>query len=87
HFKPNQIVVSNGAKQTIYNLCQALLNPGDEVVVFAPYWVSYVEIIRMAGGVPVIVYAGVDQDFKVTTDQVAAALTERTKFVLFSSPC
>jgi aspartate aminotransferase len=87
HFKPAQIVVSNGAKQTIYNICQALLNPGDEVVVFTPYWVSYVEIIRMAGGVPVCVYAGVDKDFKVSAEQVAAALTPKTKMVLFSSPC
>ncbi|MFN8300995.1 MAG: pyridoxal phosphate-dependent aminotransferase [Saprospiraceae bacterium] len=86
-YKPEQIVVSNGAKQTVYNICQALLDPGDEVVVFAPYWVSYWEIIKLSGGVPVPVYAGVDQDFKPTPQQVAAAITERTKFVLFSSPC
>ncbi|MCB0620124.1 MAG: pyridoxal phosphate-dependent aminotransferase [Saprospiraceae bacterium] len=86
-FDVNQIVVSNGAKQTIANLCLALLNEGDEVVVFAPYWVSYVEIIRLAGGVPVIVGAGIDHDFKVSPEQVAAAITGRTKFVLFSSPC
>ncbi len=86
-YKPEQIVVSNGAKQTVYNLCQALLDPGDEVVIFAPYWVSYWEIVKLSGGVPVPVYAGVDQDFKPTPAQVAAAITERTKFVLFSSPC
>lgn len=86
-YKPEQIVVSNGAKQSIYNLCMSLLNPGDEAVVFAPYWVSYWEIIKMAGGTPVPVYAGVEQDFKPTAQQVAAAITERTKFVLFSSPC
>lgn len=86
-YKPDQIVVSNGAKQSIYNLCMALLNPGDEAVVFAPYWVSYWEIIKMAGGTPVPVYAGVDQDFKPTAQQVAAAITPRTKFILFSSPC
>jgi aspartate aminotransferase len=86
-YKPEQIVVSNGAKQTVYNLCQALLNPGDEVVLFSPYWVSYYEIIKMADGVPVSVYGGVDSDFKPTPQQVADAITPRTKFVLFSSPC
>jgi len=86
-YKPEQIVVSNGAKQSVYNLCRALLDPGDEVVLFSPYWVSYLEIIKMAGGVPVPVYAGVEVDFKPTPEQVSAAITERTKFVLFSSPC
>lgn len=86
-FAVNQIVVSNGAKQTIANLCLALLNEGEEVILFAPYWVSYFEIVKMAGGVPVEVYAGVEQDFKVTPDQVAAAITDRTKAVIFSSPC
>ncbi|MCC7503643.1 MAG: pyridoxal phosphate-dependent aminotransferase [Saprospiraceae bacterium] len=86
-YKPEQIVVSNGAKQTVYNLCQALLDPGDEVVVFAPYWVSYWEIIKLSGGVPVPVYAGVEQDFKPTPEQVAAAITDKTKFILYSSPC
>lgn len=86
-YLPEQIVVSNGAKQTIYNLCQALLNPGDEVVVFAPYWVSYYEIIKLSGGVPVCVYAGVDRDFKPAPEQLDQAINKRTKFVLFSSPC
>ncbi len=86
-YRPEQIVVSNGAKQTIYNICQSLLNPGDEVVVFAPYWVSYWEIIRLSGGIPVPVHAGVERDFKPSPDAVAAAITPRTKFVLFSSPC
>lgn len=86
-FKVNQIVVSNGAKQTIANLCLALLNEGDEVILFAPYWVSYFEIVKMAGGIPVEVYAGVEQDFKVTPEQVEAAITPRTKAVIFSSPC
>lgn len=86
-FGINQIVVSNGAKQTIANLCLAMLDPGDEVILFAPYWVSYAEIVKMCGGVPVEVGAGVEQDFKVTADQVAAAITDRTKAVLFSSPC
>jgi aspartate aminotransferase len=86
-YRPEQIVVSNGAKQTIYNLCQALLNPGDEVVMFAPYWVSYYEIVKLSGGVPVCVYAGVERDFKPTAQQLAEAIGPRTKFVLFSSPC
>ncbi|MDX1913081.1 MAG: pyridoxal phosphate-dependent aminotransferase [Saprospiraceae bacterium] len=86
-YRPEQIVVSNGAKQTIYNLCQALLNPGDEVVLFAPYWVSYYEIVKLSGGVPVCVYAGVERDFKPDPRQLAEAITPRTKFVLFSSPC
>lgn len=86
-YRPEQIVVSNGAKQTIYNLCQALLDPGDEAVIFAPYWVSYWEIVKLSGGVPVPVYAGVDREFKPAPEQLAAAITPRTKFVLFSSPC
>lgn len=86
-YRPEQIVVSNGAKQTIYNLCQALLNPGDEVVMFAPYWVSYYEIVKLSEGIPVCVYAGVERDFKPTPEQLDAAITPRTKFVLFSSPC
>lgn len=86
-YQPDQIVVSNGAKQTVYNLCQALLNPGDEAILLAPYWVSYYEIIKMAEATPVPVYAGVDQDFKPSPDQLAAAITPRTKFIIFSSPC
>ncbi len=86
-YRPEQIVVSNGAKQTVYNLCQALVDPGDEVILFSPYWVSYLEIVKMAGGIPVAVYAGVERDFKPTPQQLAEAITERTKFVLFSSPC
>lgn len=87
HFKPTQIVVSNGAKQSIANLCLSLLNPGDEAVVFSPFWVSYAEIIQLAEGKVVPVYAGVDQDFKVTPHQLDLAITPRTKMVLFSSPC
>ena len=86
-YKPDQIVVSNGAKQTVYNICQALLNPGDEVVLFSPYWVSYLEIVKLSGGVPVEVYAGVARDFKPTPQQLDEAITGNTKFVLFSSPC
>ena len=83
----NQIVVSNGAKQSIANLSLSLLDPGDEVIIFSPYWVSYYEIVKLGGGVPVIVDAGIENDFKVTAEQVQAAITDRTKLVLFSSPC
>ncbi|MEI6408100.1 MAG: pyridoxal phosphate-dependent aminotransferase [Bacteroidota bacterium] len=86
-YKPEQIVVSNGAKQTVYNLCQALLDPGDEAILFSPYWVSYLEIVKMAEAIPVEVYAGVDRDFKPSPEQLEAAITPRTKFVIFSSPC
>jgi len=86
-YRPEQIVVSNGAKQTVYNLCQALLNPGDEAILFAPYWVSYIEIVKMAEANPVCVYAGVENDFKPTPEQLEQAITHKTKFVIFSSPC
>lgn len=87
HFETNQIVVSNGAKQSIYNICQALLNAGDEVIVLAPYWVSYSEIVKMSEGVPVILTASIETDFKVSVEKIAAAITDRTKMLLFSSPC
>ncbi|GJM31366.1 MAG: aminotransferase [Saprospiraceae bacterium] len=86
-FEINQIVVSNGAKQSIANLALALLNEGDEVIILAPYWVSYSDIVVLAGGVPVLVKAGIDDDYKVSAAQVKAAITDRTKIVLFSSPC
>ncbi len=86
-FGLDQIVVSNGAKQSIMNLCQAILNEGDEVIVLAPFWVSYSEIIKMAGGTPVILAAGIESDFKVSAQAIADAITSRTKAVLFSSPC
>ena len=87
HYGPDEIVVSNGAKQSLANISLALLNPGDEVIVFAPYWVSYYEIIRLSGAVPVIVKADIDQDYKVKPEQLEAAITPRTKLVLYSSPC
>lgn len=86
-FELSQIVVSNGAKQSIANICMSLLDEGDEVAILAPYWVSYSEIVKVAGGVPVLVSAGIEQDYKVTADQVRNALTERTRILLFSSPC
>ena len=86
-FGINQIVVSNGAKQTINNLFMALCNEGDEVIVLAPFWVSYSAIIELAGGVPVIIRAGIEDDFKVSAAQVKAAITNKTKAIIFSSPC
>lgn len=83
----DQIVVSNGAKQSIANVLLTLLNPGDEVVVFAPYWVSYVELIRLAEGIPVFVSGDIESDFKPSAGQLASAITEKTKAILFSSPC
>ncbi len=86
-YAPNQIVVSNGAKQSLANVILALINPGDEVLVPTPYWVSYVEIIKLAGGVPVFIYSNVDTDFKITGDQLKASITDKTKMIMFSSPC
>ncbi len=86
-YKPNQIVVSNGAKQSVFNICTAIIDKGDEVIIFAPYWVSYIEIVKFCGGTPVIVSAGIEDDFKVTADQVKAAITDKTRLVIFSSPC
>jgi aspartate aminotransferase len=86
-YADNQIVVSNGAKQSIANICMALLNEGDEAIIFAPYWVSYVEIVKFAGGKPVVISAGIEKDFKVTPDQLEAAITDRTKLIIYSSPC
>lgn len=86
-YSPNQIVVSTGAKQSIANTVLALINPGDEVILPAPYWVSYIEIIKLAGGIPVIVYAGIEQDFKITPAQLAASISEKSRMMIFSSPC
>ncbi len=86
-YTPNQIVVSNGAKQSVYNLCMAFLDPGDEVILPAPYWVSYYEIVKMAGGVPIIAHSNIEHDFKCSAQQIEALITDRTKFILYSSPC
>ena len=85
-FTPDQIVVSNGAKQSIGNVLLSTVDKGDEVILPAPYWVSYPEIVKMAEGIPVVVHAGIEQSFKITPDQLEAAITERTRAFLFSSP-
>ncbi len=81
-----QILISSGAKQTIYNLCMALLDPGDEVIIPAPYWVSYPDMVLLADGVPVTPFAGPEQGYKITPTQLQAAITPRTRLVLLNSP-
>ena len=82
-----QILVSCGAKQTIYNLCMAVLDPGDEAIIPAPYWVSYPDMVLLADGLPVMPFAGLAQGYKITPRQLAAAVTPKTRLVLFNSPC
>lgn len=85
-YDTSQIVVTCGAKQALFNLCLALLGPGDEAVVPAPYWVSYPDMIRLAGADPVFVAGGIEQDFKITPQQLAAAITDRTRLLILNSP-
>lgn len=85
-YNDKQIMVSNGAKQCIANVCLSLLNKGDEVIILTPYWVSYFEIVKFCGGKPIPVFAGIEQDFKVTPDQLDAAINDNTKLIIFSSP-
>ena len=87
NYNPANIVVSTGAKQSLYNIAQAMINEGDEVILPAPYWVSYYEIIKMAGGIPVEVPTTVASDFKITPEQLQQAITPKTKMMWFSSPC
>jgi aspartate aminotransferase len=85
-YAPEQILVSCGGKQSFYNLAQAVLDPGDEVVIPAPYWVSYPDMVLLAGAAPVLVQAGAEQQFKITPNQLRAALTEKTRLVVINSP-
>lgn len=85
-YKPEQIVVSTGGKQALYQVVQVLVNPGDEVIIPTPYWVSYKEFVRLAGGVPIYVKTKLENDFKVTPGQLEAAITPKTKLIMFSSP-
>ena len=85
-FEPSQITVGAGAKQVLYNVCAAVLNPGDEAIVLAPYWVSYPDIVKLCDGEPVVVSAGLDAGYKVTPEQVEAAITERTRLIFFNTP-
>jgi len=83
---PSQVIVTNGGKQSVYQAFQAVVNPGDDVLLPAPYWTTYPEAIRLADGIPVEVFAGADQDYKVTVEQLEAARTERTTVLVFVSP-
>ena len=85
-YQRNQILVSTGAKQTLFNLCMAVVDPGDEVIIPAPYWVSYPDMVLLADGVPVTPYAGADAGFKITPQQLEQAITPRTRLVLLNSP-
>ncbi len=85
-YSPEQVLVSCGGKQSFYNLVQALLNPGDEVIIPAPYWVSYPDMVLLADGKPVIISAGIEQNFRVTPEQLEAAITPRTRLFVINSP-
>jgi aspartate aminotransferase len=86
-YTPEQIVVSTGAKQSLINVILALINPGDEVIIPAPYWVTYYEQVKMAGGIPVVIETTIDNDFKITAKQLIQHLTEKSKLMIFSNPC
>ena len=85
-YKPEEILVSCGGKQSFFNLAQAVIDPGDEVIIPAPYWVSYPDMVLLAGGVPVLIHAGAGQRFKITPAQLHAALTDKTRLVVINSP-
>ena len=85
-YAANQVLVSCGGKQSFYNLAQALLNSGDEVIIPAPYWVSYPDMVRLADADPVFIYAGIEQGFKITPAQLRAAITPRTRLLVINSP-
>jgi aspartate aminotransferase len=86
NYIPAQILVSAGGKQSFFNLALALLNPGDEVIIPAPYWVSYPDIVMLAEGIPVVIAAGIDRHFKISAEQLAAAITPLTRLVVINSP-
>jgi len=85
-YTPEQILVSSGGKQSFYNLCQALLNDGDEVIIPAPYWVSYPDMVILAGGQPIIIETGIDDGFKIKPEQLQAAITDKTRLVVLNTP-
>lgn len=86
HYQPSEILVSNGAKQSVCNTVMALVNPDDEVIIPAPYWVSYPQMVKLAGGTPVIINAGFSQNFKITPEQLEAAITPKTRMLILCSP-
>ena len=85
-YKPEQIVCSNGAKQSVCNVLMCTINAGDEVIIPAPYWVSYIEMVKLAEGTSVIVSAGIEQDFKITAQQLEEAITPKTRALILCSP-
>jgi len=85
-YAPAEILVTSGAKQALFNLCIALLGPGDEAIIPAPYWVSYPDMVRLAGAEPVLISAGIEFDFKITAEQLEAAITHKTKLFILNSP-
>ena len=87
HYKPEQIIMTSGAKHAVFNSLAALVNPGDEVIVPAPYWVTYPELVKWLGGKPVFVQGKRENDFKITAEQLKAACNERTKAILLNNPC
>lgn len=86
HYKPNQIVISNGGKHSLTNIFEAIINPGDEVIIPSPYWLSYPEIVKLADGIPVFVRCDKEQNYKITADQLAKACTVNTKALILNSP-
>ena len=86
-YKPEQIIMTSGAKHAVFNALAALINPGDEVIIPAPYWVTYPELVKWLGGKPVFVQAGVENDFKITAQQLSEACTDKTKAILLNNPC
>ena len=86
-YSPDQIVVSTGAKQSIANICLSLLNRGDEVILPAPYWVSYYELVKLGEAIPIVVKSSIDNDFKMSPQDLENAITPNTKMIIFSSPC
>jgi aspartate aminotransferase len=87
HYTPEQIVVSTGAKQTIVNIILATVNPGDEVILPAPYWVSYIEMVKMAGATPVVIPSTIEDDYKISADTLRKYVNEKSRMIIFSSPC
>lgn len=85
-YAASEIIVGTGGKQGVCNAIMALVNPGDEVIIPAPYWVSYPQMVKLAGGIPVIISAGIEQDFKITADQLEASITPKTKMIILCSP-
>jgi len=86
-YTPDQIVVSTGAKQSIINVILATVNKGDEVILPAPYWVSYIEMVKMAGAEPVVIPSSIDSDYKISSETLEAHITDKTRMIIFSSPC